>query len=237
MLQRVLEPEIMDSPEEAMAYDAMDHAEVNARFCQDLIEFASGTAITEGEPQPLFRVLDVGTGTALIPIELCARMHNVRLLGIDLGVNMLNVGRANIERAELSHRIALAEVDAKALPYQDGAFNWTISNSILHHIAEPARVVAEMWRVTAKGGVLFVRDLARPDQASDIDRLVERYGGTPPENAALFDTFEHQRKIFRDSLGASLTVREICVLARGLGISNDAAMTSDRHWTLATKKP
>jgi ubiquinone/menaquinone biosynthesis C-methylase UbiE len=234
----VLEPEIMDSPEEAVAYDAMDHAEVNARFCQDLVAFASATAVTEGKPSArITRLLDVGTGTARIPIELCTHMCNVHTLGIDLGVHMLAVGRANIERAGLARRIELAEVDAKALPYQDGAYDWTISNSILHHIAEPARVVAEMWRVTAKGGVLFVRDLARPGKASDIDRLVERYGGTPPENAALFNTFEHQRKLFRDSLGASLTLREICILARGLGISNDAVMTSDRHWTLATRKP
>ena len=32
MLSRVLEPEVMDSPEEASDYDAMDHAEVNRLF-------------------------------------------------------------------------------------------------------------------------------------------------------------------------------------------------------------
>ncbi len=35
--RRTLEPEVMDSADEARDYDAMDHAEVNARFCEDLL--------------------------------------------------------------------------------------------------------------------------------------------------------------------------------------------------------
>ena len=36
-LPRVLEPEVMDTEEEASDYDAMDHGGVNARFCEDLL--------------------------------------------------------------------------------------------------------------------------------------------------------------------------------------------------------
>ena len=42
MLKRVLEPEVMDTPEEAIAYDEMDHSEVNRRFVADLL--AAGLA-------------------------------------------------------------------------------------------------------------------------------------------------------------------------------------------------
>ncbi len=63
-MKRQLEPELMDSPAEAVAYDQMDHAEVNRRFVDDLLD-AIGT--TEGE----LTVVDLGTGTAQIPIELC----------------------------------------------------------------------------------------------------------------------------------------------------------------------
>jgi hypothetical protein len=37
MLSRVLEPEAMDTPAEARAYDAMDHSEVNRRFVDDVL--------------------------------------------------------------------------------------------------------------------------------------------------------------------------------------------------------
>jgi hypothetical protein len=37
MLQRVLEPEVMDTAEEAIDYDRMDHREVNRRFVDDFL--------------------------------------------------------------------------------------------------------------------------------------------------------------------------------------------------------
>ena len=42
-LSRILEPEIMDSPEEAADYDSMDHAEVNRRFVDDLLAAIAAT--------------------------------------------------------------------------------------------------------------------------------------------------------------------------------------------------
>ena len=41
MLERVLEPEVMDTAEEARDYDSMDHAAVNTRFCDDFLQFAT----------------------------------------------------------------------------------------------------------------------------------------------------------------------------------------------------
>ena len=37
MLPRILEPELMDTAEDAREYDAMDHAAVNAVFVNDLL--------------------------------------------------------------------------------------------------------------------------------------------------------------------------------------------------------
>ena len=81
---------------------------------------------------------------------------------------MLAVGRDNVERAGLHDRIRLERCDAKRLPHTTGAFGAVISNSIVHHIPEPAEVLAEMARVTAPGGVLFVRDLLRPDDETTL---------------------------------------------------------------------
>jgi hypothetical protein len=55
-LPRSLEPEMMDGEQEAREYGAMDHREVNARFVADLLAVGA----------PLRRVLDVGTGTAVV---------------------------------------------------------------------------------------------------------------------------------------------------------------------------
>lgn len=228
MLPRVLEPELMDTEAEALAYDAMDHVAVNARFVDDLLALG---------PLP-GRVLDVGVGTALIPIELCARATGVEVVGIDLAEHMLAVARRNVERRGMSGRIELERVDAKAMPYADGAFAAVVSNSIVHHIPEPRAVMKEMWRVLAPGGLLFVRDLFRPDTSAELDRLVELYGGTRPDDPAAVPAFEIAQSSFRASLGAALTVEEVTALAWEIGIPESAVRaTSDRHWTLAHRKP
>jgi ubiquinone/menaquinone biosynthesis C-methylase UbiE len=238
MLARVLEPEVMDTAEEARDYDAMDHSTVNAKFVGDFLLFANKSGRPTLEQMVPSRVIDFGTGTALIPIELCARAAGFPVVAIDLAEHMLALAKKNVARANLADRVLLERVDAKGTPYDDGAFGATISNSIVHHIPEPARCFEEMWRVTARGGVLYVRDLHRPESEAEVDRLVALYGGEPPLDAAQASSFENQRGLFRASLCAALTVPEIVEMVAPLGVPAEAVrMTSDRHWTLAAEKP
>lgn len=228
MLERVLEPEVMDTPEEARDYDTMDHAAVNEAFCADLLAAAPITGA----------VLDVGTGTALIPIELCKRAPGVSVVAVDLAEHMLALGREHVARADLASRIRLEKLDAKALPFEDGAFGATLSNSIVHHIPEPGSVLREMLRVTRRGGMLFVRDLLRPDCEAEIERLVALHGGVRPGDETSLASFERQRSLLRASLRAALTLAEVTSLVVPLGIPASAVRrTSDRHWTLAFVKP
>src|SRR5437773_10436474 len=81
MLPRKLEPEVMDSAEEARDYDAMDHSAVNRVFVGDFL------AVWDGRNP----ILDLGTGTGLIPIELCQRSESARIVAIDFAEHMLRV--------------------------------------------------------------------------------------------------------------------------------------------------
>lgn len=215
MLNRVLEPEVMDRPEEAGEYDAMDHSEVIARFVADfLAAHGSGRG---GE------LLDVGTGPARLPIALCRADRLFRILGVDLAGPMLDLARRNAAEAGLIDRIRFARGDAKSLPFPDGRFEAVVSNSIVHHIPRPEAALAEMVRLVAPGGTLMVRDLARPPDRPTLDQLVDRHAGSEPITA---------RNLFRDSLNASLTLDEVRGIIEGIGMPADGvAMTSDRHWT------
>jgi ubiquinone/menaquinone biosynthesis C-methylase UbiE len=219
MLPRVLEPEVMDSIEEAQDYDAMDHSQVNAVFVADFLTAWDGRS----SPGP---ILDVGTGTAQIPLELCRTVAAAQVVGIDLAEHMLLVGRRNVARAGLIERIRLERCDAKQLPYTDGSFGAVISNSIVHHIPEPGAVLAEMVRVGAPGGVLFVRDLLRPGDDATVRCLVATYAA---------DANAHQKQMFEDSLRAALTLAEIRGLVAGLDYDpGQVRQTTDRHWTWQT---
>lgn len=222
MLERVLEPEVMDTPEEARDYDAMDHSEVNARFVSDFLELHG--------PCRGGVLLDVGTGTAQIPIALCVTDPKARVIALDLSRHMLDVAAANVRRHALEGRITLRLADAKVQSDDaPGFFEAVISNSIVHHIPEPSQVLAAMVTAVSPGGTLFVRDLVRPESASHLDELVERYAGNESE---------HGRALFAASLAAALTVAEIEALIGPLGLPEGSVqMTSDRHWTLTWTRP
>jgi len=218
MLPRLLEPEVMDSAEEARDYDAMDHGTVNGVFVKDLLDLHPDTRL----------ILDVGTGTAQIPIALCRQTADVHIVGIDRAVQMLLVGNANVLRAGLPARIQLEACDAKRMPFADGQFSAVISNSIVHHIPQPPDVLSEMIRVAAPGGIVFVRDLLRPENHAQAERLVQMYAGTANQ---------HQQKMFRDSLHAALNLSEMAALVKDLDCSSSTLrQTSDRHWTWTATK-
>ncbi|MBC7856287.1 MAG: class I SAM-dependent methyltransferase [Pirellulaceae bacterium] len=215
-LSRILEVEVMDTAAEAADYNAMDHSAVNTLFAQDL-EVAGALSGRE------VSILDLGTGTALIPIELCRRTIHCRVLAVDLAAHMLELARKNVAAAGLADRIELEQIDAKALPFADGRFDVVMSNSIIHHIPEPMHSLQETVRVTKSGGLMFFRDLLRPDDEATLAGLAQTYAGS--ENA-------HSRQMFDDSLHAALSLDEIRGLVMQLGFPADSVQpTSDRHWT------
>ena len=212
-LQRVLEPEVMDTAAEALEYDSMDHSEVNRLFVDDLL----------AEREIAGRVLDLGTGTARIPVELARRAPDCYILAVDMSTHMLDLARYNIEVAGLRERIQLGHVDGKRLPYPDKSIDVVISNSIVHHIPEPTTVLAEAVRVTTTGGLILFRDLVRPPDQKTLECLVDTYAG---------QASEHQRALFAASLHAALSLPEIRSLVEQLGFPGESVRTtSDRHWT------
>lgn len=224
-IERVLEVEVMDTPEEALDYNRMDHSEVNRLFAEDL-----RAAGFEGGD-----VLDVGTGTALIPIEICRQAgarpfpQRLRIMAIDLAVEMLNLARYNLEIHGVRDQVQLSQVDAKQMPFATAMFDVVISNSIVHHIPEPARVISECVRVLRPGGLMFIRDLMRPESEAEVQQFVQLYTGQ--ENA-------HAQQMFGDSLRAALTLEEIRGLVAQAGAPPASVQaTSDRHWTWSWRKP
>jgi ubiquinone/menaquinone biosynthesis C-methylase UbiE len=222
MIPRILEPEVMDTETEAIDYNTMDHSQVNRVFVDDLLSALGPGAIATGR-DPV-RILDVGTGTALIPIELCRRPGRWHVTAADLAQSMLEVAAENIAAAGLGDSISLEHLDAKRLPFENGRFDVVMTNSILHHIPDPWECFAEMVRVVAPHGLLFVRDLLRPETVAELNRLVALYAGGANEG---------QQEMFGASLHAALMLNEVQALAIPFGIPADCVrQTTDRHWTI-----
>jgi SAM-dependent methyltransferase len=108
------------------------------------------------------RVLDIGTGSADIPLDLLrrARRRGLRLhvLATDLHPQMRDIAR----RRTAGHTgIDIAAADALALPFADDAFDVTLLSLTLHHFdgAEQVRVLREAARVSRRA--IIVNELER----------------------------------------------------------------------------
>lgn len=212
-LDRVLEPEWMDTFEEADAYDRMDHSAVNRAFVESLLALRTDQGT----------VLDVGTGPAHIPIELATRTKATKVVAIDAARHMLAYGRRHVERTGFADRVRLACCDGKRLPFPDASFDAVMTNSIVHHIPDPVPCFREMRRVLKPDGALLIRDLHRPTDRAELDHLVATHA---------HDADPTQRQLFADSLHAAFTVSEVERMLQAAGFADVAVTkTSDRHWT------
>jgi len=181
--------------------------------------------VIELGPHGAAKVLDVGTGTARIPLLIAAKCPQWQIWGIDLAQNMLQLGWQHVKNAGLEQQIFLEIVDAKKMPYSDRQFQMVISNSLVHHLPDPLPFFHQVARVLQPQGAIFIRDLIRPVNVEAMDALVASIG-------AEYD--EQQKKLFRDSLHAALTVDEVRDLIEQANLSDvKVYQSSDRHWTAA----
>jgi len=229
VLERTLEPELTTDHEEARAYDEMDHVAVNSAFVADLI---SSGMLDGGPVDPEADhswILDVGTGTARIPIELCQHTRACQIVASDAASCMLEIAKLNVAIGQCEHRIQLHHGDGKQLEFLADLFDGVMCNSWLHHLPQPAIGLAEMWRVCKPGGWLFCRDLLRPDNLSIVEQLVATVAANEPAG---------NQQLLRQSLQAALALDEVQSMVSALGIAAQAVqITSNRHWTLCTRKP
>ncbi|MCZ6597558.1 MAG: class I SAM-dependent methyltransferase, partial [Planctomycetota bacterium] len=79
-MERTLEPEVMDTAEEASEYDEMDHGEPNAAFVDRLVELGAAG-----------HMLDIGTGPGHIPLLVCELLPEATVVGVDMSKEMLAI--------------------------------------------------------------------------------------------------------------------------------------------------
>jgi ubiquinone/menaquinone biosynthesis C-methylase UbiE len=214
MIERILEPEVMDSEQEAMDYDSMDFTDVNTDFAQLAINLAPHQA----------KILDVGTGTARIPIIITNLRPDCQIIAVDMAKSMLTLAQKNVDLANKNNQIKLSVADAKNLPFSSGDFDLVISNSLVHHLPNPLPFFQEVKRVLKPTGSVLIRDLLRPETVSQLEDIV---------NQANLNYNPLQEKLFRDSLYASFTLDEITNFAQTSGLNHAKIyQSSNRHWTL-----
>ncbi len=211
-MPRQCEPELMDDPAEAQAYARADFHEVNQAFVERLLQLTPDL--------PAARAIDMGTGPADIPMRLLRHRPAWQIVAVDASAAMLDLARPALERAGLANRLQLLKADAKATGLPAGSFDVVFSNSILHHLADPAMLWAEIRRLGRPGALVFLRDLARPRNEKLARELVHHY--------AMHESPLLQQE-FRRSLLAAFTPGEVRQQLEQAGLALKVEMVTDRH--------
>ena len=108
------------------------------------------------------RVLDIGTGSGLLAIEL-AKQKDCRfdIVALDISRNMISRARENAGICGVGNKIRFINATAAVLPFGDNSFDLVVSYASLHHWLEPVTVFNEIARVTGETGLAIIRDNKR----------------------------------------------------------------------------
>jgi ubiquinone/menaquinone biosynthesis C-methylase UbiE len=98
-------------------------------------------------------IIDIGSGSGNSVLPLAERFPEATIVATDISPQLLAILRDFIvARAEHPERFGLVAADASAANYRSGVADLAVGAAILHHILDPARVLASCHRALRPGG-------------------------------------------------------------------------------------
>jgi ubiquinone/menaquinone biosynthesis C-methylase UbiE len=113
-------------------------------------------------------VLDVGCGPGHLARLLAKK--NCQVTAVDRGVRLLRLARRLARREGVS--VNFQNFTADSLSFPDHSFDASCATTVIYFVADPARVLREMTRVTRPGGIVATLD---PSSAMSVSAMRE-YG-------------------------------------------------------------
>jgi len=111
------------------------------------------TKINDGE-----KVLDVATGTCLIPRRIIEKNKNVNISGIDITFDMLKNGKEKINQISSNSGVALTTGDAMLMPFKSNIFDVVMCGLATHHMDVP-KLLREIHRILKPDGSFSLGDV------------------------------------------------------------------------------
>ena len=116
--------------------------------------------VEAAEIGPGTRVLEIGSGPGHVA-DLLAKA-GASVTGVDFSSDMVEVAQKN------HPEISFQQADAEQLPFEAGSFDAVVANFVVHHLARPEVVFAEVNRVLKPGGRFAFVVWGAPEEQSSI---------------------------------------------------------------------
>lgn len=139
--------------------------------------------IRQANIQPDMQVLDLGCGTGTLTLMLKKAHPDVKVIGLDADVQVLDLARAKAGSIDIRWDEGLAYF----LPYPDTYFDKVVTSLVIHHLTrnQKRRTFREVFRVLKPQGELHLLDFGPPH--SVVARLITSYMRYLEEIADHFD--------------------------------------------------
>ena len=216
MMPRVLEPELMDDPEQALAYAGADFEQENQGFVDRFRVYFP--EFTEGH------VLDLGCGPGDISIRLVRALSACRIIAVDASGPMIRLANEAVKQGGLADRITFHCERFQTVSLVEPV-DAAVSNSLLHHVPNPLQFWYRLRQLVKQDSPVLVMDLLRPDSPEEAQAIVDRYAAEEPEIL---------RRDFYRSLLASFTEDEVAAQLAEMNMSRLVIdVVDDRHWVVS----
>jgi len=110
--------------------------------------------------QPLYgNILEIGTGKGYFALELARRGY--KFTSIDISEEEQAFARLNIKNFGLERNVNFRAENAEDMSFEDKSFDIIFLINVVHHLANPYRVMDEVIRVVTSGGKIVLSDFTR----------------------------------------------------------------------------
>jgi ubiquinone/menaquinone biosynthesis C-methylase UbiE len=103
-------------------------------------------------------VLDIATGTGLIPRKLILKNPTIKIVGIDITLAMLKRGKEKISEDDFGRLIYFNNGNAMFMPYGSNTFDIVVCGLATHHMQIP-KMMSEVHRILKNDGLFSLADV------------------------------------------------------------------------------
>ena len=107
-------------------------------------------------------LIDVGSGTGFLSIEIGKRAPELTIYGIDLSRKLIQMAQQNAQNAGFSDRLDFQLGDSGRLRFDDGSFDMAISTGMLHSLKDPIKVLNANGEMNYTPMIRFAKFLEYP---------------------------------------------------------------------------
>jgi ubiquinone/menaquinone biosynthesis C-methylase UbiE len=118
-------------------------------------------------------LIDIGSGTGFLSIEIAKRAPQLNVYGIDLSKKMVEIASANARGFE---NVQFKLANAIDLPFESNTIDFITSTGSFHHWKRPLKVFNECYRVLKPGCEAWIYDGCSKPPEDEILKLKHQYG-------------------------------------------------------------